>query len=216
MAVALGALAVFGLLTVAVATRPGGQPFAAEADWAAWLAGHRAQPWTALCLGLDAIGGGVGGVIVVPVAVAAGLWLARGPWAAALFAASSVTCALVVQLVKHVLARPRPPEMMVESDFGSFPSGHAANAAVMAAVIVCLFPRVWVAAVGSAYTLAMMVSRTYLGAHWITDTLAGLFLGVAVVAAFVAVFTPALRRYPRPPPTATDPPGPGAKRRLRR
>jgi undecaprenyl-diphosphatase len=70
--------------------------------------------------------------------------------------------------------------MLVVSDFGSFPSGHVANAATMAMCVFIIFPRLWVALAGSGYTIVMLLSRTYLGAHWLTDTVGGLLLGAGV------------------------------------
>jgi undecaprenyl-diphosphatase len=80
--------------------------------------------------------------------------------------------------------------MMVGSDFGSFPSGHAANAAVMVVVAALLVRRAWLWAAGALYVLAMMVSRTYLAVHWLGDTVGGALLGVGVAAGLWVVFAP--------------------------
>ena len=45
------------------------------------------------------------------------------------------------------------------SDFGSFPSGHVANAATIAVALLVLFPRVWVAVAGAAWVIVMAPSR---------------------------------------------------------
>jgi membrane-associated phospholipid phosphatase len=53
---------------------------------------------------------------------------------------------------------------------------------------VILIPRWWVAVAGAAYVVLMALSRTYLGAHWITDTVGGALLGAAVACAAYAIF----------------------------
>jgi undecaprenyl-diphosphatase len=93
---------------------------------------------------------------------------------------SAVACVVVVQTLKQVVGRPRPVDILVHADVGSFPSGHSANAAVMAATLVVLFRRLWVLVAGAAYTAAMMFTRTYVGAHWISDTLGGLLVGAGI------------------------------------
>jgi undecaprenyl-diphosphatase len=46
---------------------------------------------------------------------------------------------------------------------------------------------------GLAYVVLMALSRTYLGAHWVTDTVGGAVLGAAIAVAAWAVFAPRLR-----------------------
>ena len=147
---------------------------------------------------MNVAGAGVVGTYIVPLAGAALLALARRPWGAVFFLAASIAGALVVQLLKGLFGRVRPEEILVISDHGSFPSGHTANAAVMATVAVILFPRVWVAVVGLAWTLLMAFSRTQVHAHWLTDTLGALVLGIATTLLVAAAMTiPVVRERER-------------------
>jgi membrane-associated phospholipid phosphatase len=57
----------------------------------------------------------------------------------------------------------------------------------MAVCLAILFPRLWVWIAGPLYTVLMMLSRTYLGVHWLTDTIGGLLLGAGVA---VVVWAP--------------------------
>ena len=49
----------------------------------------------------------------------------------------------------------------------------------------------WVA--GAAYTVLMMLSRTYLGAHWLTDTIGGAILGAALAVLVWCLFATRIR-----------------------
>jgi undecaprenyl-diphosphatase len=84
--------------------------------------------------------------------------------------------------------------MIVTSDFGSFPSGHVANAATIAVALGVIVPRVWVWVLGAVYTVLMAISRTYLGAHWLSDTIGGLLVGAGVALVLWAVFAARLER----------------------
>jgi undecaprenyl-diphosphatase len=186
------AFAVLGLVTLAVAGLAAKAPFGFESGWLDLMVSHRSQPWTWLGMVLNAVGGGWLAILGVPLVVVTGLIVWRRPWAAAYFVVASVASIVIVLVLKWVIARPRPSEIMVGADPGSFPSGHSANAAVIAATLGIIVPRLWVWLGGGLYTLAMMLSRTYLGAHWISDTIGGLAVGVGVAFALAALFGPKL------------------------
>jgi membrane-associated phospholipid phosphatase len=44
------------------------------------------------------------------------------------------------------------------------------------------------------YTAVMALSRTYLGAHWLTDTIGGVLLGAGIAVLIWAPFAQRLRR----------------------
>ena len=171
LAVGLGALIV---------QRGNGRPMEIDAEWMDEIIEHRAPVWEYLSLTMNFLGAGIAGVIVIPVLILVFLLLLRRPWAAGYFVLATIVSSGLVQVLKSLFGRARPEDMLVVSDFGSFPSGHVANAATMAVCLGILFPRVWVWLAGALYTVLMMVSRTYLGAHWLTDTIGGLLLGAAV------------------------------------
>ncbi len=194
----IGTLAV--LLTGVVGLLVARSSPALDERWMTLALGLRGEPWSTLARGLDWLGGHVVGIFVVPLAVTALLYRFRGRWAAAFFLVASVASALVVQVLKAVFDRARPEDMLVTADRGSFPSGHTANAATMAVALGVILPRLWVWIAGALYAVLMALSRTYLGAHWLTDTVGGLLVGAGVAVLCWAGFS--LRLLPRslPPP----------------
>jgi undecaprenyl-diphosphatase len=176
----LSAVALTALLGLVVVVRANGLALEADAEWMAEIIEHRSPVWEVPSLLMNALGGGVFGVLVVPLAITLVLVLIKRRWAAGYYLAATVVSAAGVQLLKQLFGRARPEDMLVISDYGSFPSGHVANAATMAVCLAIIFPRRWVALAGAAYTIVMLLSRTYLGAHWLTDTIGGVLLGAGV------------------------------------
>lgn len=168
-------------------------PYAVDDAWMDALVEVRTPFLDGVARVFDRLGGGVLGVIVVPLLVLALLLALRRWWAAIYFLAASVVSAGLVQLVKNLVDRPRPEEILVAVDFGSFPSGHAANAATIAVVLGIVLRRRWVWALGALWVIGMMLSRNYLGAHWLTDTVGGLVLGVGIALVLWVPFS--LRLY---------------------
>lgn len=147
---------------------------------------------------LNTVGGGIIATYVVPLSVAAILLILRRPWSALLFLLGSAISAGVVQLLKSVFGRVRPEEILVVSDHGSFPSGHAANAATIAVLAVVIVPRLWVAVVGMVWTALMALGRTQLHAHWLSDTIGGILIGAGAAFIVVAILAvPVLRERER-------------------
>lgn len=195
------AVALVVALGIVIAYRPT-QAFSVDRQWMGEIIEHRSPVWLVPALVMNSLGGGLLGVIIVPLATIVVLLLFRRPWAALYYTVAIVASAAVVQLLKVTVGRSRPSAILVQADVGSFPSGHTANAATMTLVLAIIFPLVWVWIAGACYTVAMMVSRTYLGAHWLSDTIGGLLLGLGVAAVVWAPFAARLeheRRAAHPP-----------------
>jgi len=188
--VAVGLVVVLGVI---IAFRPK-EPFALDLEWMGEIVEHRSPIWLGPALFFNYAGGGIVGSIVIPVVIFLLLLAFRRPWGATFFAVASILSVAAVQLLKHTVGRARPTEILVQSDTGSFPSGHTANAATMVVVLAIIFPRVWVWILGAVWAILMAVSRTYLGAHWLSDTVGGLLLGAAVA---VIVWAPLALRLVR-------------------
>lgn len=95
---------------------------------------------------------------------------------------------LTANLAKNIIGRARPSlfdsvgpldfkPFAFDSDWASFPSGHATNIFAFATVIGMLWPKGRVL----LYTLAVWIaaSRVLIGEHYVTDVVAGAILGTA-------------------------------------
>jgi membrane-associated phospholipid phosphatase len=131
------------------------------------------------------------GAVTIGVTVAALLWLGwRRAWRAALYCVAAVGSAGLFTLVMKVtLHRQRPVEVYSGWDAFSFPSGHTSvNAALYALLAMFVAREVgprWrapVVMVAALFVSAIAFSRLYLGAHWISDVVAGLAFGIAWAA----------------------------------
>ncbi|WP_282692240.1 phosphatase PAP2 family protein [Streptomyces sp. CC208A] len=182
-------------LVAAGTTRPRLQN--ADERWLALMGGpHDGLPLAAATV-LDWFGGPLGAV--VPLALVAVLCVRRRWWSLLYFLTAYLGgSALVVQVVKYAVDRPRPAGPLVRVDHGSFPSGHAFGAALLVVLVGALFvtrarrPLWW--SLGALFTTAMMWSRTWLHAHWLSDTVAGALAGFATGLLLWCAFAPLLGR----------------------
>ncbi|MEV7520616.1 phosphatase PAP2 family protein [Streptomyces sp. NPDC091371] len=183
---------------VALLLTLGGRPFFQGLDdgWAASAKG----PADGFVLVLDRLGGPFG--LVLPLALI-GCLCVYGRWRSGLFvfAAAVVANVLVVLPLKALADRPRPPYPAVLVNDGSYPSGQVFSAITLVIVVaVVVFPpraRRWWWPVGGTYVLAMMASRTWLHAQWLSDTFAGALLGAGVCLVLWRVFAPMLETEAR-------------------
>lgn len=177
-------------------------PLSFDDAWMRELVENRAAWLDVPAYALSWIGGGWFASIALPVAIIVVLVLVKRRWAALYFAMAALLSVGTVQLLKAVFDRPRPEEILVVSDVGSFPSGHVANAATIAVSLALIFRRAWIWYVGAAYTVLMALSRTYLGAHWLSDTVGGAMIGAGIaVIVWAPLATRLIREQKQPPAT---------------
>ncbi|HEY5013136.1 MAG TPA: phosphatase PAP2 family protein [Acidimicrobiia bacterium] len=141
---------------------------------------------------------GSGSVVAVVVAVAVVvLVLRRRPFDALFVALSSTGAAVLVEVVKNVVGRPRPASSarLVSASGAAFPSGHAAQsiacyaalAVVVAAGARSRRSRPLVVLAAATIGLTVGGSRVYLGVHWASDVVSGWLLAAGWLLALVGV-----------------------------
>jgi len=133
--------------------------------------------------------GGAAGAVPVVVAVSLVLcvkryWRTLGYW----LAAAGVAEILVVVL-SHTLARLRPNDIYTGIAQYSFPSGHTVLSVVIYGFMAFLLARgkpvrnkIAITLMAAVAIMLIAFSRLYLGAHWFSDVLASLSLGLAWIA----------------------------------
>ncbi|MCT9869594.1 phosphatase PAP2 family protein [Paenarthrobacter aurescens] len=121
------------------------------------------------------------GMLVFHVVLAIALLVWRRPMAAVFAAASGVSVLALTQLTKAVVGRDRPEGAKVLTDTGSYPSGHVSATTAFLMVLAFLIGRWWMGFLAVIGVIAMMISRTYLSAHWLSDVLGGACLAAGVV-----------------------------------
>ena len=203
----LGALAVlaagwvFGLIASEVVA---GSPLTLlDVRLANWFHLHKHSAWTPLMLFVT-YWHQQSGILVMAALLA--LYLRKHQavyWFAALWAAVPGGMILNV-LLKYTFQRARPifDEPLVTLATYSFPSGHASGATLfygfLAAYLVCALPRPGARAAVGVLALFMValvaLSRVYLGAHYLSDVLAGIAFGSAWLAVCITAISTLRRR----------------------
>ena len=189
LVVGLGSLALGVALGVIIDLRGNGA-LRLDAAWMEEIVEHRSPLWDVPARVMNVVGGTMFTAALATVLVVV-LLVVRHRWTALYVASAFIASNLVVQLLKLLFSRARPQDILVTIDSGAFPSGHVANAATLAVVVAVISWRWWIVVAGAAYVVLMALSRTYLGAHWVSDTVGGLLIGAAVA---IIVFAPFARR----------------------
>jgi membrane-associated phospholipid phosphatase len=160
-------------------------------SWLRFTVANRAVPVTVIAKFFNLLGL-VYVTLPVRIAIAGYLALRRRWWHFAAFVAAIVLSEVLIGTLKGIYDRPRPPVSLVATSGASFPSGHSIAAAVtIVAAVIALVPpgrrRAWWGAGAVAFSILMAASRAYLGAHWLSDAIAGVLLGTscALLAALV-------------------------------
>jgi undecaprenyl-diphosphatase len=195
----LAFLAIFIILFLSVLKNANSPWFVGlDQAWHTWVVSLRTPPLNTVEIAVDtATGGPIGGslLMLVPVVV---LLVLRRWWAALFYGVGTLACGFLGQIAKQLVARDRPTDHLWHVDFGSFPSGHLTGFTFFIVALCLLIKRRWMTVVGIVLLLHEIFNRTYLAAHWLTDTFAGLALGAAGAFLLWAAFAKLISRQPRP------------------
>jgi membrane-associated phospholipid phosphatase len=111
------------------------------------------------------------------------------PWALTMLL-SIIALAVLVLAVKFTIRRRRPEgewgALYRATDPHSFPSGHAARAALLAVLAIGLGPG-WLALLLCLWAPLVAVARAAMGVHYLSDILAGGLLGIAAGVAAIQI-----------------------------
>ena len=124
-------------------------------------------------------------------------------WRAGEFLTASIISAVVVQVLKRLVFAPSPRPMAI-IDWGetqlalgigidmplqfAFPSGHTTTAFIWFTLMAFHYKRPVLQVFAAVCAIAVAISRVYLMAHWITDVMAGILLGVTIAVIVNTVF----------------------------
>ena len=155
---------------------------------------------------MTALGGGT--VLTLVVVLACGLLVSvRRHATAAILAVQVIAGTGLVAWAKTLFGRDRPDVIahFVSVNSLSFPSGHAANSAIVYLSIAVLLAtaapqrsaRIYILCVAVALSVVIGLSRLYLGVHWPSDVLAGWAIGASWALA-VGLITRWSRRHGLP------------------
>jgi membrane-associated phospholipid phosphatase len=184
------ASALIGLVLLLAILLPDG-PLGIDERWSELMRDAETSLLTHVALVFNAVGHGILRALTTA-GVGLVLLIRHRRGALLAFVIAEALTPLLVNVIKLLVGRERPPGAMIEAHGSSYPSGHAAYAGATVVILVLLFTkpgrhrRAWWA-VAAVATVGMAWSRTYLQVHWLSDAVAGATLGVGVALLSLAV-----------------------------
>jgi undecaprenyl-diphosphatase len=145
---------------------------------------------------VTAMGGETALVVIVTIIV--GFLAVQRHWLTFwLVLGGTISGSVAVGIAKALIGRARPAltDHLVQVTSASFPSGHAANSAIIYLTIASLIvqiveerrARTYILIVAALLVTAIGVSRVYLGVHWPSDVIAGWSFGTLWALAWWAL-----------------------------
>lgn len=106
-----------------------------------------------------------------------------------LYISAILICLIVTNLIKIIIRRSRPLDMLLDVSGFSFPSSHASISMVVYGYLIILLKRYYHGKRKIMYTtlcilmiLLTGLSRIYFNVHYITDVIAGFSLGLIILS----------------------------------
>lgn len=146
--------------------------------------------------------GSTGLTIALGIAVSLAVWRRCRPLAI-LYPAAVLGGAVVNVVLKTAIGRARPPGALTDTALASFPSGHTIQATIALGMLPPVIYALTASRAGAiAATVAAAVaiagvgfSRVVLNAHWATDIVGGIIVGILVLLAAEFVLDRAPSRW---------------------
>lgn len=181
-----------------------------------WIVGHRVGGFTEVLRVATFLGSNW---VLLPVLAGCCVifWWRRRSWRPAMdITVVHLSAMILYSMIKNALHRPRPvaAQWLTAAGGWSFPSGHATQATAAWGILAVLAwshrplrTKIAIGAGSAAIILLVAFSRWYLGVHWLTDVLAGMTLGIAVLSLWGVVRTVMITTRGRAADTPPDRPG---------
>ena len=197
--IALSVIAFVGLGVVAHRANAG---TAVDHSVLHWMVEHRRGWLTSVAIVITNAGSPVAMALLAALAAAL-LWRRHSPLSAVFVVTTLASATGLSTITKAVVSAQRPPQSMqlvLEVD-PSFPSGHVTGVLTFAGILAVVVgrrcskaARVALMSGVVAVTVAVALTRLYLGVHWLTDIGGAIMLATAVILTAVTILGLATRR----------------------
>ncbi len=197
--IALSLIAFVGLGVVAHRANAG---TAVDHSLLHWMVEHRRGWLTSVAIVITNAGSPVAMALLAALAAAL-LWRRHSPLSAVFVVTTLASATGLSTITKAVVSAQRPPQSMqlvLEVD-PSFPSGHVTGVLTFAGILAAVVGRRCSTAARVALmigvvavTVAVALTRLYLGVHWLTDIGGAIMLATAVILTAVTILGLATRR----------------------